>query len=231
MTLQQDYALRARDYSQKKKQLRRLQEKAADRNPDEFRFAMIHSRTQNGGQRVADRGNKPLSTETVKLLKTQDAGYLTIAAQKTRNDRLKLEQAYSLSISQDASLNHRLSKGELVDSNDVRVIFVDSQGAQADYTTLSKKVRSPLSDNEEGVTEIIVARYEVDAANMARQPLLEKRRRQQQARVTRLKELECQGKEIAVAQREVSLQRARMNSTVGGITKAGVKWKIRERKR
>jgi U3 small nucleolar RNA-associated protein 11 len=43
-----DYVLRAKDYHRKEKHLQVLREKAAFRNPDEFYFGMIRSRTKVG---------------------------------------------------------------------------------------------------------------------------------------------------------------------------------------
>lgn len=70
-----DYVKRARDYHSKQDRLKRLQEKAAARNKDEFYFGMVRARTQ-GGVHVQSRGNRALDTDLVRLLKTQDAGYI-----------------------------------------------------------------------------------------------------------------------------------------------------------
>ena len=194
---------------------------------------MLRSQTHNGGQKVAHGGNAALSTDAVKLLKTQDAGYLAVAAQQTRNERLKLEQVYNLRFSEDASQSLRLSNGETSDFDGGRVVFVDSKEAQAGYGNSEMDNHALVSNrpNEEGISFETIPGTNLDQAETVRRAILKKRRRQQQTRESRLKDLERQGKEIAAAQRELSLQRARMKSTVGGITKAGVKWKVRERKR
>lgn len=41
-----DYVLRARDYASKKQRIKRLQEKVAERNKDEYYFGMNASKTQ-----------------------------------------------------------------------------------------------------------------------------------------------------------------------------------------
>ncbi|MCJ1449448.1 MAG: hypothetical protein MMC23_009968, partial [Stictis urceolatum] len=69
-----DYSLRASDYNEKKRRLKILRQKAAERNPDEFHFAMMNSTTEVDGKKSWSRGNTALSSETIKLLKTQDAG-------------------------------------------------------------------------------------------------------------------------------------------------------------
>lgn len=70
-----DYVLRARDYHAKQDHLNRLRQKAADRNKDEFYFSMHKERTVEGVH-VQDRGNKSIPMDMVKLLKTQDEGYI-----------------------------------------------------------------------------------------------------------------------------------------------------------
>ncbi|KAG8219633.1 u3 small nucleolar RNA-associated protein 11 [Butyriboletus roseoflavus] len=70
-----DYVLRARDYHSRQDHLNRLRQKAANRNKDEFYFAMKTERTVHGVH-VKDRGNTSIPMDMVKLLKTQDEGYI-----------------------------------------------------------------------------------------------------------------------------------------------------------
>jgi U3 small nucleolar RNA-associated protein 11 len=70
-----DYVLRARDYHSKQDRLNRLRQKAADRNKDEFYFAMNKEKTAEGVH-AKDRGNVAIPMDMVKLLKTQDEGYI-----------------------------------------------------------------------------------------------------------------------------------------------------------
>ncbi|EJD52104.1 small-subunit processome [Auricularia subglabra TFB-10046 SS5] len=87
-----DYVQRARDYHSKKDRLKRLQEKAATKNDDEFYFGMVKQRTK-GGVHIQDRGNQVLPVDMVKILKTQDGNYLrtTRATNAKKIDALKLE--------------------------------------------------------------------------------------------------------------------------------------------
>jgi hypothetical protein len=70
-----DYVERARSHHIKRDKLQRLQQKAAERNPDEFYRGMVGRKTERGVH-VASRGNEALDSDVVALLKTQDAGYL-----------------------------------------------------------------------------------------------------------------------------------------------------------
>lgn len=72
-----DYVHRARDYKSKKDRIKKLREKAAFRNKDEFYWGMVKGQTK-GGVAIADRGNEALSTDMVRLLKTQDVGYIKV---------------------------------------------------------------------------------------------------------------------------------------------------------
>ncbi|KAK1924064.1 small-subunit processome [Papiliotrema laurentii] len=87
-----DYVHRARDYRSKQDRLKKLREKAAFRNKDEFYHGMTKAKTKNGVE-MGDRGNVALSAETVKLLKTQDVGYvrMQIAKDQKKIDTLRKE--------------------------------------------------------------------------------------------------------------------------------------------
>lgn len=57
------------------------------------------------------------------------------------------------------------------------------------------------------------------------------RKRAQDGRLSRLKLLKTREKEILVAERELELQRAKLSNSIGGVSKAGFKWRVRERKK
>eukprot|EP00736_Rhodelphis_marinus_P008316 Rmarinus@m.20994 len=84
-----DYVLRAKDYHFKQKRLSKLQEKASFRNPDEFYHEMIHSRVREG----VHRKNAAPSIEagTLKILKSQDYGYVShkLATERNKIERLQ----------------------------------------------------------------------------------------------------------------------------------------------
>ncbi|RAL05293.1 rRNA-processing protein UTP11 [Aspergillus ibericus CBS 121593] len=95
-----DYSLRAKDYNTKKEKIKRLQEKVRDRNPDEFAFGMMSGTSARQGKHgsgardsAAARG---LSHDAIKLLKTQDAGYLRTVGERIRRQMEKLEEEVRL---------------------------------------------------------------------------------------------------------------------------------------
>lgn len=83
-----DYVIRAREFHKKEDTLRRLKEKAANRNPDEFYFRMIRTKTVNGVHRPENEANK-YTPEELLLMKTQDIGYVL---QKIQSEKKKVEK-------------------------------------------------------------------------------------------------------------------------------------------
>lgn len=80
-----DYVQRARDHHSKQDRLKRLQQKAALRNPDEFNFGMIKAAASGDplgrkrGQHIErrrDEESSPLPNDLVAILKSQDVGYI-----------------------------------------------------------------------------------------------------------------------------------------------------------
>lgn len=114
-----DYVLRARDYHAKQARLSHLHSKVANRNRDEFYFAMKHERTVRGVH-VHHRGNTAMPIDMVKLLKTQDEGYIRTmrAVGLKKIDRIKsqLTALVDLATIQDEDLRNgedRLQESEL----------------------------------------------------------------------------------------------------------------------
>lgn len=70
-----DYIARAKDYHSKQDRLKAMREKAAFRNPDEFYFKMVNSKTKDGVHLV--ERNEKFSHDFLKLLNTQDLNYVT----------------------------------------------------------------------------------------------------------------------------------------------------------
>ncbi|KAG8480277.1 hypothetical protein CXB51_024861 [Gossypium anomalum] len=87
-----DYVVRAKAFHKKEETLRaslfKLKEKAAFRNPDEFYFQMIKTRTVDGVHKPESQANK-YTQEELMLMKTQDIGYIL---QKLQSERKKIEK-------------------------------------------------------------------------------------------------------------------------------------------
>lgn len=243
-----DYAARARDFNVKKARLRILRQKATDRNPDEFHFGMMSSTTKNG-IKVADRGNRSLSDEVVKLLKTQDAGYLRTMAVRARKERERLEEAILVDDKEGGLKALKDVDGQVKSSH---TVFVDDEEAQKDFDAeawfgtdaegVDRAYNRPrridtLADQENLAVvppEKKKTPREIKAAHEAwklKKALEKKRTREQERRLGQLDAARTREKELMTAEQELDTQRAKMNHNIGGVNKNGVKFKPRERKR
>lgn len=107
-----DYKLRSADFHKKQAALKVLRNKAAQYNPDEYYHAMTRSKTDDRGILIAERENELLTNDQVKLLKTQDFGYIRTMR---LNEVKKIEK-------QKAAMGFK-AKGN-------HVVFVDSKQQQ-----------------------------------------------------------------------------------------------------
>ncbi|KAL8968573.1 MAG: hypothetical protein Q9183_002399 [Haloplaca sp. 2 TL-2023] len=244
-----DYSLRAKDYNEKKKRLKILREKAAERNPDEFSYGMLSSKTDRYGRRIQDRGNQSLSQDAVKLLKTQDAGYLKTMIQQTRRAREKVEQGYLL---QNIDGVQTLKREEKAKSGQ-HVIFAGNQeeqqslkrGNSGGVMPSREDVTNPRLEEADAPPTTLDARgtdhidpqqakrlkdAELLALKKARR-VRKQRKRIEESRQSKLNALKIRERDLLAAEQELGDQRARMNNSIGGVNKNGVRWKVRERKR
>ena len=227
-----DYALRAKDHKDKQKRLKILKEKAALANPDEFSFKMMSSRTRDG-VKIGERGNKALSHEVVQLLKTQDVGYIRTMLQKTRKERERLEMEVQLG-NEGRFVPLKVEDGEAdewEDEEDVakRISFVDSKDEQR------RKLHAKMDEvEEENMPQKELSSKEAEAqrlADIAKGRAQKKRAHQQEVRRELLDAVRKRENDLMQAEQELDLQRAKMNNSVGGVNKNGLKFKIRQRKR
>lgn len=237
ISYKQDYSLRAKDHNEKKKRIKILREKAADRNPDEFAFGMMSSTSNNGirvTQRAKDNGQSgALSMDVVKLLKTQDAGYLQTILQQTKREKEKVEKELVLiTTGVDASA---VAKKKAFDQDGNEIQDTMTMDMDMDMDT-------DFSDDDDFDLDFSDADnndHQASASEDEQKKTLSKEQIQARRRKTRAREV-LQGRLDALKDRETQLakalntldaQRAKMNNTVGGVNKNGVKFKIRERKR
>lgn len=211
---------------------------------------MLSSKTDRYGRRIQDRGNASLSQDAVKLLKTQDAGYLKTMIQQTRRTREKMEQGYLL----QSSGNVQTLGGEDEEGKGSQhIVFVDDQEAQQalrrglvkdDKPSKNGDIKQRIilaDDSQNGLDPLgkgrmdprqIMRQKEEELLALKRDRALRKlRKRKEERRQSRLSALKTRERDLLAAERGLDHQRARMNDCIGGVNKAGVKWKVRERKR
>ncbi|KAI4104693.1 MAG: hypothetical protein LQ339_003771 [Xanthoria mediterranea] len=244
-----DYSLRAKDYNEKKKRLKILREKAAERNPDEFSYSMLSSKTDKHGRKIQDRGNVSLSQDAVKLLKTQDAGYIRTMIQQTRRAREKMEQEYLLMGGGSVKVlgcedrrergSHVIFADNLEEQRALGVIHgkgrgTSSSNGQTEQST-SKHFTADIIDSSDGTSsaprQLMPQEAQALQAQKQDRAARKRRKRRDETRQSKLSALKTREKELIATELQLEHQRARMSNSIGGINKAGLKWKVRERKK
>ncbi|KAI1455734.1 U3 small nucleolar RNA-associated protein 11 [Annulohypoxylon moriforme] len=239
-----DYSLRAKDFNKKKAQLRALRQKAADRNEDEFYFGMMsrkgpgHALSQGKrwvGTVNGDRGNKAMDMDTVRLLKTQDMGYIrTVRSAALKEVKALEERVVGLGGSLDEEDwegfddgdDEELGFGAPKAAKAKKIVFTEGEEEREEILQRKEMGNEEDGDMNEDEDESAEKNPEKLRAEQ-RQKLLEKLQRRLQNARKKLKVL-------TRTEHELELQRTRMAKTatsMNGTTKSGKKFKVRERKR
>ncbi|KAI0513009.1 small-subunit processome [Xylaria bambusicola] len=239
-----DYRLRAQDHNRKKAQLKSLRKKAEDRNEDEFYFGMLSRKGPDtvlssgskkwDGTVAGDRGNKGLDVDVVRLLKTQDMGYIRSVRNVAMKEVRALEERV-IALGGDIDENEEDKDDMDLDfdfadepsakkksgSKNKKIIFADGQDEREDKIRQDLETESP-EDQDEDLESANPAKLRAEE----KQKLLEKLKR-------RLQNARKKQRVLAQTEQELEIQRARMakTATMGGVTKSGKKFKVRERKR
>ena len=243
MEKKKDYQKRSQDYNKKKATLKSLRAKAAEFNEDEFAYGMLSRQMSTkwshgnkwSGLVNGDRGNKALSVDAVRLLKTQDVGYLrtmrSVAQKevKQREERLALAMALSKQNSSqgDDELDFDFDDDDMDDEDDepnaakrpTKIVFMDDVDERDQAVQAQRDAgKDEAEDDEEDDG--------ADGDELTEKEKIAMLQRKLQNAKKRLKAL-------VEAEEELQAQRARMAKTpsYSGITKSGKKVKVRERKR
>lgn len=186
-----------------------------------------------------------MSMDIVKLLKTQDAGYLQTVLQQTRRAREKIEkQVVLVTTGVDASSISKRKvfddNGELVEETKLQPSFDDSEDMDLDLDDLADLGDLDGLDDLDGMDEDGSGSNggksdseESDTKGLSKEEVRQRRkkRRAQEVLQNHLEALKDRERDLSAALSQLQHQRARMNNTVGGVNKEGVKFKVRERKR
>ncbi|KXX82930.1 hypothetical protein MMYC01_200641 [Madurella mycetomatis] len=232
-----DYQKRAKDYNKKKEILKSLRQKAAERNEDEFYFGMMSRKgpgsTMSRGKSFTgtvdgDRGNKAMDVDTVRLLKTQDLGYLRTMRNVVAKEVRELEERFILAggteqMADDDEDDHSdddMSVPSARPQQPKKIVFFDAVEERQQAVEQQEDKDEEMEDLGEGADD----EKAVEARRKVRN--LEKLQ-------GRLKSARKKLKALADAEHELELQQAKMakTATSGGITKSGRRIKVRERKR
>ncbi|KAF7538985.1 hypothetical protein G7054_g2562 [Neopestalotiopsis clavispora] len=245
-----DRKLREQDHNRKKKTLKALRAKAAERNEDEFFFGMMSRKGPQGvlskgrrwnGTVDGDRGNRALSVDEVRLLKTQDVGYVRTVRNTAAKEVRALEERV---VGMGGSLEAKVVDTADMDMDDEDDFFDDEMDGPARKKPKKIVFAEGVEDREERISGALDEGEDdddddssVDGKESGKN-MTEKQRAEQRERLLlklqrRLATARKRLKALSTAENELEMQRAKMakTQTVGGVTKTGKKFKVRERKR
>jgi U3 small nucleolar RNA-associated protein 11 len=219
---------------------------------------MLSDKSGKQGKHGA-RESTSLSHDTVKLLKTQDAGYLRTVGERVRREMERLEKEVRLQDGMEKILREKGSSSrnddDDEDEDDIfgsaggggnkkrKLVFA---GSREDQKKLGRQIDGEEDDEDEEVEEDedeeseslgkqlqSSKKQQIEAQRQAhsQRRAAKLKRRAAESRHKKLEALRKQYTDIAAAERELDLQRARMSHSIGGVNKNGVKWKVKERKR
>lgn len=141
-----DYKQRANNFHKKEKRIKALNERAQNRNPDEFYMAMNSSQVdaKTGQHKKTDaallRENMAeLGADAIKVMKTQDLKYLraVVSRDKKKEERLRSSLHF----------DHTQEYGEEVQRKNKKTLFVD--GTEKDAKKVLRQNGGVLWDEEE----------------------------------------------------------------------------------
>jgi U3 small nucleolar RNA-associated protein 11 len=206
----------------KKRKLKALKQKVLEKNPDEFYFGMLSRKgpSTTGKQRTGtvhgDRGNEVLSLEKARLLKTQDVGYVRTVGNTVAKEVTKLEER----LARIEAMQNGKELGEEAAGLGKKTVFLDGEEEmelriqEAEWEAEAEEERESTASREEKEFKKLQRREHDKVLHR-----LEFER--ERLRVLRETEL------------ALEMQRAGMakTSTIGGVNKNGVKFKVKERKK
>ncbi|KAI8876003.1 U3 small nucleolar RNA-associated protein 11 [Backusella circina FSU 941] len=137
-----DYLLRAKDFHSKEKRLKAMREKALFRNPDEFYFKMINSKTKNGVH--IQQRNEELPAEMIQLMKSQDKRYIKYHRDLSKRKMEHLKESL-----------HFLDDGEIQNDDDEE----EEEEEEASSRKKAKSNHIVFVDNEDQVKRFSPAKH------------------------------------------------------------------------
>jgi len=201
-----DYSARARDFQHKRTKLKALRQKVLDKNPDEFYFGMM---SRKGPATMGKNRTGTVNGDRGNKVLSQDAARLF----KTQ-DLGYVRTMRNKALKEVDELEKR-SKG--IKGNGKKVVFMDDE----------QEYRHKFQDAE---MQDDADEDELDDEAKKFRNMQQKEADKLEARLTVARE---RLKALTEAEEALESQRAKMarSPTVGGVTKQGVKFKVRERKR
>ena len=138
-----DYIERASSYKKKVAQLKILEEKARNRNPDEFYYKMVKTKLRDG-QHIIDQPKEEYTDEELKIMKTQDMKYIQM---KLAIENKKIEKLEPFI---------KLKNDEYVNKCNTHIVFVDKDEAdlESEEETDQTEATGVADDDSSEITSV-----------------------------------------------------------------------------
>lgn len=169
-----------------------------------------------------DRGNEAMSVDTVRLLKTQDVGYVRTVRNTAAKEVKALEEKIALI---DAT-----SKGEEMDEDEDEDDGFTGRGKKTVFVDGEEEMELRVQEAE---WEVEAAEERDETLSPEEKALRKLQRREREKLEHRLQVAREKLVTLTQAEQALELQRAGMakTATMGGTNKFGVKFKVKDRKR
>ena len=188
------------------------------------------------GTVAGDRGNKALDIDTVRLLKTQDLGYLRTMRNVVAKEVAELEQKVTIAgafAGVDPNGDEEQDGFDSEEDETPRKSKPQSKAKKIVFAESAEEMEDKLPEEEDDDEDLDMDEDDFEKFD-DEQDVETKRRAQNAERLRRkLRHAKTKLKALTDAENELEMQRARMakTATVGGVTKKGKTFKVRERKR
>ncbi|KAK4068791.1 uncharacterized protein Triagg1_7151 [Trichoderma aggressivum f. europaeum] len=221
-----------------KAQLKALREKASERNEDEFYFGMMSRKGPGAkinvgrkwnGRVEGDRGNnKGMDQDTVRLLKTQDLGYVRTMKQVAVKELARLEQQAVLT----KGLDQLDEQDDDEDDDDDFDLDDEIDGSSRRRSSANAPRKIVFLDNEDERDEALQAAQDETTKREDQDEAFERSENLGQLK-RKLEHSRKKVKALRTAETQLEVQRAKMakTATSGGTTRRGKKIMVRKRKR
>ncbi|KAL0090992.1 small-subunit processome [Phycomyces blakesleeanus] len=233
-----DYKLRAKDYHSKQNRLKALRDKALFRNPDEFYFKMINSKTK-GGVHIKER-NEQLPHEMIQLMKSQDKNYIKLQRDISKKKMEKLQESIHF-LDDEIEADEDDEDDEEEDEQAVKkktnhIVFVDSEKQVKQFDPAKHLDTFPELVNRKFNRPRIDTLRKTTFANLEDKKEIKELKREREKKYMELASRSKREEELARVERELQIQKAlqqKGKKTKVGVDKHGLavyKWAAQRKK-
>ncbi|KAI9030677.1 small-subunit processome [Phycomyces nitens] len=200
-----DYKLRAKDYHSKQNRLKALRDKALFRNPDEFYFKMINTKTK-GGVHIQER-NEQLPQEMIQLMKSQDKNYIKLQRDISKKKMEKLQESIHF-LDDEIDEDDEDEEDQVVEKKTNHIVFVDSEEQVKRFDPAKHLETFPELVNRKFNRPRIDTLRKATFANLEDKKEIKELKREREKKYMELASRAKREEDLARVERELQIQKA-----------------------